>query len=86
MRNKLNISVLSKIEKEFGNFEIGQTWGGGNPVYLRFGYWNRVDVTKLNEILNPMNEVVDQSSSSADCGVTSNTPFLSLLHVDNRRV
>ena len=49
MRNKLNFSVLSKIEKEFGNFEIGQTWGGGNPVYLRFGYWNRVDVTELNE-------------------------------------
>ena len=41
MRNKLNITVLKKIEKEFGNFEIGQTFGNGNPVYLRFGYWNR---------------------------------------------
>ena len=49
MRNNLNISVLTKIEKEFGNFEIGQTWGGGNPNYLRFGYWNQVDVTKLND-------------------------------------
>ena len=59
MRNKLNISVLNKVEKEFGNFEIGQTFGGGNPVYLRFGYWNQVDVKKLNEILKPLNEVVE---------------------------
>ena len=57
MRNKLNISVLYKVEKEFGNFEIGQTFGGGNPVYLRFGYWSRVDVEKLNEKGNRTNEI-----------------------------
>ena len=76
MRNKLNFSVLSKIEKEFGNFEIGQTWGGGNPVYLRFGYWNQVDVTKLNEILNPLNEVVEDEWYDDDCGYQYNYKLL----------
>jgi len=69
MRNNLNISVLTKIEKEFGNFEIGQTFGGGNPNYLRFGYWNQVDVTKLNEIINPINEVVEDEYYDDDCGL-----------------
>ena len=68
MRNKLNITVLKKIEKEFGNFEIGQTFGGGNPVYLRFGYWKQVDVNKLNKILNPINEVVEDEWDDDDCG------------------
>lgn len=68
MRNKLNFSVLSKIEKEFGNFEIGQTFGGGNQVYLRFGYWNKVDVDKLNEMLNPLNSVWEDEDYDDDCG------------------
>ena len=68
MRNNLNISILTKIEKEFGNFEIEPNWGGGNPNYLRFGYWNQVDVTKLNEILNPINEVVEDEYYDDDCG------------------
>ena len=76
MRNKLNISLLNKVEKEFGNFEIGQTFGGGNPVYLRFGYWNQVDVKKLNELLNPLNEVVEDSWYDDDCGWQYNYKLL----------
>ena len=76
MRNKLNISVLNKIEKEFGNFEIGQVFGGKNDVYLRFGYWNRVDVNKLNEILKPFNEVVEDDWYDDDCGWKYNYKLL----------
>ena len=68
MRNKLNITVLKKIEEVFGNFEIGQVFGSGNPVYLRFGYWKQVDVKKLNEILNPINEVVEDEWDDDECG------------------
>ena len=68
MRNKLNIAVLKKIEEEFGNFEIGQVFGGMNQVYLRFGYWNRVDIDKLNEILNPLNTVWEDEDYDDDCG------------------
>ena len=57
MRNKIDFKTLEKINNEIGEFEIGQTYGGGNPVYLRFGYWKQVDVTKLNQILGHLNSV-----------------------------
>ena len=68
MRNKLAFKVLEKINQEVGDFEIGQVFGGSNDVYLRFGYWNRVDVTKLNGILGPLNTVVEESDYDSDCG------------------
>ena len=58
MRNKIDFKTLEKINNEIGEFEIGQTYGGGNPVYLRFGYWKQVDLNKLNEILGHFNKVV----------------------------
>ena len=68
MRNKISFETLTKINETFGEFEIGQTFGGGNPVYLRFGYWKQVDVKHLNEILNPINEVVEDEWDDDDCG------------------
>ena len=76
MRNKIDFKTLSKINEEFGNFEMGQTFGGGNPVYLRFGYWKQVDVNKLNEILNPINEVVEDEWDDDDCGWQYSYKFL----------
>ena len=52
MNNKVSFKTLAKINEVFGDFQIGQVHGGGNAVYLRFGYWNRVDNEKLNEILS----------------------------------
>ena len=68
MRNKLSFKTLQKINAEFGEFEIGQVFGGRNDVYLRFGYWNQVDVQKLNEILAPLNEVREDDDYDDDCG------------------
>ena len=68
MRNKIDFKTLSKINEEFGEFEIGQTQGGGNPVYFRFGYWKQVDVNKLNEILGHLNEVVEDEDFDDDTG------------------
>ena len=68
MRNKIDFKTLSKINEEFGEFEIGQTYGGGNPVYLRFGYWKQVDLNKLNEILGHLNRVVEDEDYDDDCG------------------
>ena len=76
LNNKIDFETLSKVENEFGNFEIGQTYGGGNPIYLRFGYWSRVDVTKLNELLNPINEVVEDEDYDDDCGWKYNYKFI----------
>ena len=68
MRNKIDFKTLEKINNEIGEFEIGQTHGGGNPVYFRFGYWKRVDVNKLNKILGHLNEVVEDEDFDDDCG------------------
>lgn len=76
MRNKISFKTLTKINETFGEFEIGQTFGGGNPVYLRFGYWNRVDVKKLNELLKPLNEVQEEEMYDDDCGYQYNYKFL----------
>ena len=76
MRNKIPFEILTKINETFGSFEIGQTFGGGNPVYLRFGYWKQVDVKKLNEILKPLNEVQEDEWYDDDCGYQYNYKFL----------
>ena len=68
MRNKIDFKTLEKINNEIGEFEIGQTSGGGNPVYLRFGYWKQVDLNKLNEILGHLNRVVEDEDYDDDCG------------------
>lgn len=66
--NGLSISKLKEIENEFGNFEIKQVMGGGNDVYLRFGYWNRIDENKLQEIIGPSIRVVEDDWYDDDCG------------------
>ena len=32
LNGKIDFLTLSKIEKEFGSFDIGQVHGGGNPM------------------------------------------------------
>jgi hypothetical protein len=76
MRNKINFETLTKINETFGEFDIGQTFGGGNPVYLRFGYWKQVDMDKLNNILAPINRVEEESIYDDDCGEQFNYKFV----------
>ena len=68
MTDKLSFEKLALIKEEFGSFEIGQVHGGGNPIYLRFGYWNRVDVVKLQEILGYRSNVTEDDWYDDDCG------------------
>ena len=65
---RIDISTLKKIESEFGEFDISQVWGGSNDVYLRFGYWNSVDVNKLQEIVGNGVKVVEDEDWDDDCG------------------
>ena len=65
--NKINSKTLQRINEEFGEFDLGQVFGG-NDVYLRFGYWNRVDVVKLQEIIGNSARVVEDDDFDDDCG------------------
>ena len=65
---RIDIATLKKIESEFGDFDISQVWGGSNDVYLRFGYWNSVDVNKLQEIVGNGVKVVEDEDWDDDCG------------------
>ena len=47
----LDKETLDKLESTFGSFIVDQVWGGSNTPFLRFGYWNRVDVNKLQSII-----------------------------------
>jgi hypothetical protein len=68
MNNKIDFETLQKVKTEFGDFQLGQVMGGGNDVYLRFGYWRRVDVTKLQEIIGAGILVVEDDLDDDDCG------------------
>lgn len=68
MMNGLNITKLKEIESEFGNFEIKQIMGGPNDIYLRFGYWNRVNIEKLQEIIGQSIKVTEDDDYDDDCG------------------
>jgi hypothetical protein len=65
---RLSIEVLKKVENEFGEFDISQVMGGTNDVYLRFGYWNQINVGKLSEILGESIIVEEDSGYDDDCG------------------
>ena len=65
---RLSIEVLKKIESEFGEFDISQVMGGSNDVYLRFGYWNKINQGKLSEILGEFIIVEEDSDYDDDCG------------------
>ena len=66
--NKINFKQLTEIKETFGDFEIGQVMGGGNDVYLRFGYWGRVNAGKLQDILKNSARVVEDDDYDDDCG------------------
>jgi hypothetical protein len=65
---RLHLETIEKIKAEFGNFDISQVIGGTNDVYLRFGYWRRVNAVKLQEIVGNGIRVVEDDDYDDDCG------------------
>lgn len=66
--NGLNSDTLILIKEQFGDFDIKQVMGGSNDVYLRFGYWRRVNIGKLQEIIGNGIKVVEDDDYDDDCG------------------
>ena len=65
---RIDIQTLKKIEAEFGSFDVSQVMGGSNDVYLRFGYWSRVDSMKLQSIVGAGIRIVEDDDYDDDCG------------------
>jgi hypothetical protein len=63
----LNKETLNTLEKTFGPFIIDRVWGGSNTPFLRFGYWNRVDVNKLQSIVGDKITIEENDSEDDDC-------------------
>jgi hypothetical protein len=42
--------------------------GGSNDVYLRFGYWRKVNIGKLQELIGAGIKVVEDDIDDDDCG------------------
>lgn len=66
--NGLNSDTLILIKDQFGEFDIKQVMGGSNDVYLRFGYWRRVNIGKLQELIGAGIRVVEDDIDDDDCG------------------
>lgn len=63
--NRIDITQLKKVEEVFGEFDMDQTIGS-NEVYLRFGYWSKINLSKLQEIIGK--NVTEEDIYDDDCG------------------
>jgi len=65
---RIDGDTLVLIRSEFGEFDLSQVMGGSNDVYLRFGYWRKVNLQKLQELVGSGIEVVEDDIDDDDCG------------------
>jgi hypothetical protein len=65
---RIDSDTLIDIRTEFGEFDLSQVIGGSNDVYLRFGYWRRVNLQKLQDLIGAGIEVVEDDLDDDDCG------------------
>jgi hypothetical protein len=65
----MNISPLLKeqLQAEFGEYKVDNVVGT-NQMFLRFGYWKRVDVDRLQSIIGDTITVVEDNLDDDDCG------------------
>jgi hypothetical protein len=65
---RIDADTLVLIRSEIGEFDLSQVCGGNNDVYLRFGYWRRVDLQKLQYLIGGGIDVVEDNIDDDDCG------------------
>ena len=65
----MNISPLlhEQIQTEFGEYKVDNVVGT-TQMFLRFGYWKRVNVNKLQSIIGDTITVVEDNLDDDDCG------------------
>jgi hypothetical protein len=65
---RIDADTLVLIRSEFGEYDLSQVCGGDNDVYLRFGYWRKVNLQKLQDIIGGGVNVVEDDDYDDDCG------------------
>jgi len=65
---RIDADTLVLIRSEIGEFDLSQVCGGDNDVYLRFGYWRRVNLQKLQDLIGGGIVVVEDDLDDDDCG------------------
>ena len=65
---RIDSDTLVLIRTEFGEFDLSQVCGGSNDVYLRFGYWSRINAGKLQDLIGSQAVVVEDDIDDDDCG------------------
>jgi hypothetical protein len=63
---RITSSDIRKIEEKFGEFALCRDWKGN--LYIRFGYWNRVNVDELQNILPKPMVVVEDTMEDDEFG------------------
>ena len=65
---RIDFAILRQIDKEFGPMEVGNS-SIKDSITLRFGYWRKVDVEKLNKLVPHFMLVVEQLvDDDPECG------------------
>lgn len=65
----LDINILTAVRNEFGDFQITKPLYGRDTIAFRFGYWRRVNLPILQELLSTAGvEVVEYDIDDDDCG------------------
>jgi hypothetical protein len=64
---RIDADTLVLIRSEFGEYDISQVVGFPD-VYLRFGYWRRVNLQKLQDLIGSGIQVVEDDLDDDDCG------------------
>jgi hypothetical protein len=64
---RIDADTLVLIRSEFGEYDISQVVGFPD-VYLRFGYWRRVNLQKLQDLIGSSIQVVEDDLDDDDCG------------------
>ena len=62
---KISNETINKISTEIGEFDVRVS---SKSAFLRFGYWRRVDLDKLNSIAAPFLQFNEEFVHDEDCG------------------
>jgi len=62
---RIEFEILNEIKEKFGDYSINFA---GDRCYLRFGYWQSLDMSKLKDLFHNQILVEQSELYDDDCG------------------